>query len=1240
MSKLQSIENALMEINETVFQELCDGYLVIRNENYTAFSRTGSQSGKQKTRKGTPDSFFLLPNGKYIFVECSTNISSGVKKLGEDIQKCLNEEKTGVPISDIAEIILCINFNLKASEVQELKELLSKTKIVLTMVTLNSLAIELQQNHRDLAHQYLGLPLDTGQIVSIERFIEEYNRASNRISTPLDNKFIHREIEVSALKGALCNSDFIILTGAPGVGKTKLAIETIKEFVKENKEFSAYSVSYKNYTLLEDLFQYLKKDKNYILFVDDANRIDSFDQIKGFYRSPRKGKLKIVITVRDYALQEIDRRCNEFAPQHINVPKLNDEQIIDIIKTDSFEILNSDYQREIVRIADGNPRLAIMAALLVRKEQKLNTLSDVSDLFENYFSTFIKDQAEFLNDFYIQCLGLISFFYTIPYKDRELVTNILSDFEIDYYDFIDVIDKLDKWELVEIQFGHVKIPEQNLSTYFFYRSFIKDNLLSFEILLRQYFDLNEDRFRECIIPANNTFGPKNVMTKLNSKLIAHWNTIKVDEDKAYRFLSIFWFYLGGQTLEFVYDKIVNLPVVDVEEYSVNYENNEFSYNRNETIELLSQFFRPIPSFQDALELAFEFTRKSPQHLPELVHKIREVLTFDRYDENTGFYRQKVLFELLVKGLNEGDKLYSTVFYELAKTFLDFEFHHTKEGRNYTVYWYDYQLRNIQPIQEFRTEIWKALDTYFSSNPNKTFEIFQSYIGNPRTVKEIMEFDMSFVLEIIENYFTVDSFEKCRYVQEYIRWCKRHSILNPNFPSLIEKFTNPMYERFLIIDWNRSRDKEFDQFDDWEEYERLKEAEIRSSFIFHSKEEIKIFYDDFVYLKDKVRDNWFYDRIIDIVIEENCLNNFDLGMYILQLIIKENNTIGYIPKAVFYNQLNTQERVRRVWDLMLNESFKHKMQWELSFYENIHESLTSHDIPKAIINSINNTEESVTIYFQELEKFLTIQPNLFEEVLKTIVEKNSRRIAKLYVLDDVFVKYFDKLGDDIGIIKEAYLQQNTLKDHFDYNGKGLLNILKNDPSFLMDFVNARYNVADRRFVKDKVNLSFIWEIENIENQLIRVFDAVVEKESRVGILEHFCNNFFRDLKDTYQLKADIFLFDYVKSNYNNIIKMNVVVDIVRNSRIELFEKVLLLYLSLDQSKEAFSKIYWIKNGGVYSGDIISGDVEAAEWRTILSIVEKVELGIKLIPIKRYLAEKIEICLNSGDYERKRRFLQKN
>ena len=103
MSRLQTIENALASINETVFQELCDSFLILKNDNYRTFSRVGSQSGKQKTTKGTPDTFYLLPNGKYVFVEYSTNITKGVSKLQEDIEKCLDTTKTKIPINQIAE---------------------------------------------------------------------------------------------------------------------------------------------------------------------------------------------------------------------------------------------------------------------------------------------------------------------------------------------------------------------------------------------------------------------------------------------------------------------------------------------------------------------------------------------------------------------------------------------------------------------------------------------------------------------------------------------------------------------------------------------------------------------------------------------------------------------------------------------------------------------------------------------------------------------------------------------------------------------------------------------------------------------------------------------------------------------------------------------------------------------------------------------------------------------------------
>lgn len=1241
MSRLQAIENALSSINQAAFQELCDSFLALRNSNYSAFSRIGSQSGKQKTIKGTPDTFLLLPNGKYMFVEYSTNITAGLSKLEDDVKKCIDATKTGITVNQIAEIILCVNFNLKAEEIQALKNLLSNTRISLTVYTLDALAIELHLHHRDLTHQYLGLPLDTGQIVSIEKFIEEYNRASKGISTPLDNTFLHREQELKEFKETIFQNDFVILTGAPGVGKTKLAIEGIKSFLSENLSFGAYCISYKNHTLLDDLYQYFDSEKDYILFVDDANRIDAFNQITGFYKASRNGKLKIVITVRDYAFQDIGILCQEFSPKRIDLTKFTDEQIIDIIKAEPFGILNSEYHKEIVRIADGNPRLAIMTALLAKAEQNIYALADVSDLFENYFSTFVKDKDEFAKDLNVQCLGLIAFFYTIPYKNRKITTSILNNFDIEYSNFIDAIDKLDKLELVEIQFEHVKIPEQNLSTYFFYKAFVKDNLLSFEVLLNKYFDSNSNRFKDCVIPANNTFGYKNVMEKLQPYLQSHWELIKNGEEKAFKFLSTFWFYLQNETLEFIFGIVEFLPNIDVEKYQVTYDTNAFAYDKNNIIELLGEFFRFPNNLKDVIGLSFEYIRKKPEHLPELIHKIREQLTFDREDERYSFWRQKMLFEVLFEGLEKKDALYVVSFYELAKTFLLFKFRQTRSGRNLSIIFYEYPIPNNQIIQDFRIKIWAALNDNFEIYPIESFNLLQSYAEvHPDVSKEIMEFDIPYLINIIENHLTPSSFEYCRYVQDQIRWCKRNKVSHSEFISLGHKFTNPTYEIFLKIDWDRLRDKEMYEFDDYREYERLKEAEIRSSFVFSNAAEVKEFYEIFVYLKDVAKNQWNYNTTLDHIIDENFLKNFDLGSQLLIEVIDKDNQVNYVPRVVFRNQLKTEAKAKHIWKILQKQKFKHKELWELSFYDYLEDSLLNEGYVQALISTVISMKEPNTIYFDRLQRFLTIEPDLFQIILRTVIEKNDKEGTGLQVWMDFFSTHFEQLGDDIELIKKAYLQQDKIQNHFDYDGKGFLNILQKDPTFLLEYVNSLYSVKRFGLSADHRNLSFIWQVENIEPVLKNVFDLVVENEPYLGIGDHFCNAFFRNLPGEAKERAENFLINYCKENFTNPNKTNVIVDIVRHSMKDFFDEILLLFLSLIQDKEIFSKIWWRGNGGtVHSGDVNFGDLEAANWRNILSIVERSDLGIKLIPVKKYINEQIESSLRYADLERQRKFLER-
>lgn len=1285
MSRLQAIENRLKEINGTVFQELCDSYLIIRDNNYLAISRTGSQTGKQKTTKGTPDTFFQLPNGNFLYSEITTDTSTK-NKLANDLKACFDPDKTKIPIDKIQEIVLCFNWNIDQEKITELNTLAQsfKADIRIRYLMLQELALELHLNHRDLAHHYLGLPLDTGQIISIDNFIKEYDRASKGIATPLNNKFLHRETELEHLSNAIDSHDFIILTGAPGVGKTKLAIETINNYLVNNESYQAYCVSYKSHTLLEDLYQYFDVEKDYLLFVDDANRIDAFEQITGFFKANRNGNLKIIITVRDYAFQEIGRKCQEFSTQRIDLQKLNDEQIIDIIKSEPFEILNPDYHKEIVRISDGNPRLAIMTSLLAKKEQNLYALHDVSDLFEKYFSTFIKDDGEFENPLNIRCLGIIAFFYTIPYKNKEVTESILEKFDISYSDFIDTIDKLDKLELAEIQFEHVKVPEQNLATFFFYKAFIKDSLLSFQVLLNNYFENYQTRFTDNIIPANNTFGPQNVMDKIKPDLVNYWNIIRVENDKSFDFLNSFWFYLQDQTLEFTYQQIETFPKIEQATFDTSYENNQFNYNKDNLIELLGNFFRLNSKYlKDSIELLFEYVTRKPEKLPELIHKIRELLIFDRDDERFDFYRQKALFDILIAGVNKDDELLSISFYELSKTFLSYQFQQFKGARNNSYVHYQYPVPNNKTIQEFRTKIWHTLDNSFASRPEMAFRLLKNYSRvHPDVNNEIMEFDIPFVLNIIDNHLSNENFEHCKYVQNQIRWFKRHDFDLPEFSNFTNRFVNETYLTFLKIDWDRFRDKEMYEFDDFREYERLKEAEVRTSFMLTNIDEINNFYDTFILLRNSAENNWNYNNTLDFIIDENCTRDLNIGLTLLKKIIEKGNEVSYVPRVVFRNQLKVGNTAGNIWNTFHINSFiknnlngilssikkfwfilsennysvskslkKYKLRqqknfnlkelWELSFYDYIDDSLINKSLSNSLVETISKMNNSNTIHFDRLERFLKVSPNLFHIILKTITEKNEREGTQLRVWMDFFSKHFDNLGDDIELIKKAYIQQNFIQNDFDYQGQGILEILKVDKNFLIEFVESLYSATNTFSLGgDHSDMSYVWNIENIEETLINVFDLVIEKDVYFGILEHYCNVFFRNPKEEQKKRADDFIRQYVIDNNHDYKKMQIVVDLIRHSRKELFEEIFLLFISLNQDKKTFSRLMWRGNGGTYSGDVIIGDIQASEWRNLLEIANKSAVGIKLIPIKNYITEQIDSCLRSGDWERQRKFLRKD
>jgi hypothetical protein len=172
----------------------------------------------------------------------------------------------------------------------------------------------------------------------------------------------------------------------------------------------------------------------------------------------------------------------------------------------------------------------------------------------------------------------------------------------------------------------------------------------------------------------------------------------------------------------------------------------------------------------------------------------------------------------------------------------------------------------------------------------------------------------------------------------------------------------------------------------------------------------------------------------------------------------------------------------------------------------------------------------------------------------------------------------------------------------------------------------------------VKLGFVWDCETIESIFCTVFNLMTENAEDYSFSEDRINDFFYfDNNEIFKLKAKKFLFNYSKENIKNTTKINLVIDIMLHSMREYYEEYILFVLDLNCDVTFFSKIYWRGQSTFGMGDVILEEIDASDWRNILSVVDKSEPGIKLIPIKRYIKDMIDSCTRSADKRRREQFL---
>jgi DNA polymerase III delta prime subunit len=1241
MSKIIEIESALSRINGDVFQDFCNHFLFLKL-NPNSIDPLGSVIGKEKSRIGTPDCYFTKGDD-LIFAEYTTKEKlvgkqSFLKKLKNDIDHCFNEAKTGISPRDISKVILCFTNKLKPIEREELNKLCSKYNNTCTLELIGIRDLSFAVLNFPSLGEYLGIKIGTGQILTPSEFITNYEKS--KLSTPLSNQFFGRQEEIKEGLEKLETFNVLLIHGTPGTGKSRYALELSSQFVKKHEDFKLLCIGNKGLSIWDDLQTHVKKDTNYVIIVDDANRVtQNYRLLLGLLKDIGNQELKIIVTVRDYALPIVKEISNEFNYTSLEINKFENKDIIEIIKTTYSNIQDPLIIERITELSKGNARLALMCAKL----DNILLLNDASQIYEEYFTPIFNEVEILNNKNTLISLAIISFFGKIDKENRNFCEKIFSKFNFDEDAFWETCYDLNESELVDLEFNIVRMTDQVFSTYIFYKAVIDKEYLSFKFFLDNFLDY-ENRISDTIIPVINTFDYKKIEDKLKNQIIRKWQEVELENirDKSLKFLDLFWYYLYPQTLVYFRKHIDNLEESKIKTYRYTYELNEFSYGAEKIIEILSRF-RLLQNevFEDALELLFYYALKIPDKLPAVMYVIKERFSFKRFSYSNNNVIQHTIIDFLISKAQNGNEMeiFESILLEVIPHYFQIEYHNTSnESNGRAIALHTFHLWSSDSIKSFRK---KCFDYLISKAKHKKPIVIRTIYNWPvydyKHSIDIFNFEKGLLFSLIEDTFDPEQFEDCFVLQELI---EKLEIMGLKYPIKLKlKFSNKLY---VLTEVLKSDKNYFKKGLTWQEEEKLHKKELfKYCDGFQLPEYLELF-DNISLILEKTKKNhvqWQYKNSVEMIFSNIATEDNSLFLEVLDKYFDRYDfKINFYSVFISYFKTNSKHYFD-LFKIIKNA----KTDTKLNFHNTLIIDSVSQDHNEILYEDLKDTINGIDQQFffynlNYISKYAIKRSELaiYQEILDIILFKIRNENIQISVGKEFIEKCLEIKGFPFDKICSSYYYANKFTQSFDFKKDLLRKLVKIDTKVLIELL--KLNFPDRISYHDleHENYDFIWELDNYRETIKSLIDFFLENKPYL-FWERTINAFFPKSLEKYGNKPIQFLHNLIQTSSYESNYMEVVFNIICYSYPSKRDEFLKNILLINSDVELFKKLELVKRGGVFSGSripYIEKDIKS--WEKVLVVLAEMSNRLDFFEHKEYVEKQISYCRSDKKRVMKREF----
>lgn len=1198
MPKLTDIKYRIDQLDGGAFQNLCDAYLCCRG--YGSGYSLGMNTGTDKTAKGNPDTYFLTTNNKYVFVMYTTQKTDFFNKTLEDIQKCFNQEKTGVLPEDVVEIVYCHTYGrLSPGEHQSLCKFCEDRKSKLTLIGLDELGNDLFLKYPRLAKDYLGIEVDTGQITSLKDFVIVHD--ANKMTAPLDTEFMFREEEIKATKQRLNSGNTLIISGPAGVGKTRFALQLCEEYANEHR-LEILCIKSNGLELYEDLASWIERDKNYLIFVDDANELSGLHFVLDYLPKTVLGRnsiQKVIMTVRDYARQQVVNHVLDYEkPEIVKLGILKDEDIRKLMET-SYGITNHLYLDRIIAIAEGNARLAMLAGKVAADANEFDSIRDASELYKSYFGKQIREITA--SETGIVSAGIISFFQTLNLDHLQPLEPIFEATKITEERFISDLKELHDMELVDLCHDKAaRISDQSFSNYLIKYTLIDRKVISLSQMIEICFYINRERTISACNILLNVFSDAAVQTYIEQQINIVWDKLQNDEERFPPFFRAFYMIRPTETLLLLKEKIDKEPVHPFDVKSIEFKKNDGGVTIDDDVVEVLCGFKYHEQLPAAVELLLRYYQKRPDLFKQIFSACVIRWGIDKDSYHFGYYTQKVVVEGLCKLIEnnpcDGNLL---LFVRVAEQLLKLCFSHTEGGRRNTVTFYTIPLTLSAAAQEYRKNLLEHLfGIYQSGKCRREIEsLLMDYCkpGGYEIDYDIIKLENREIFQFVTQ-FSTDNLYHC-VIAEHIEDVLKHTNMD-NCGELSRFFDSPKYKMYYILKQNRRE---------------MFGAGYREGQVLH-RERVQKFVHDF----DVSR----FQELFQVCIEWQSMladEREDLSSGIEYAIdAASGNRELYINVVKAYLDADTPCDIRPtdiiqklfemisaddVKTLITSCAFSQQNKWLWEFYVALPVDQITIEWALELLDFLQSPPKSIQRSplrpLDDIAKYKCVD--------KDIIIKASRIVASHFTESPfVFSLYFTLLFNpcrvkakdivkqyekDLNLLADIYLKITFYSSHEDYDGEFLAEIVRKNPDFLYRYLKFGMEQAnDYRRDHDAwvTRLEFIWKEDSYIFYADQILTYLLKDDGLrpwifSSILDHVLRPHEGRSKDTQ--RQDDWIQHVIENGYSDKRCMCILFEAISDHSCERRRTAIRIFLEHNIDFELFDSLYLEASGWGGVGSMI-------------------------------------------------------